>query len=108
VDNALRHGGGAVSLSASSVNGTVELHVRDQGQGFAQDFLPRAFERFTRPDAAREGEGSGLGLAIVETIARAHRGTARATNLPGGGADVWLSLPARSVPGSLAAGIPPT
>jgi two-component system, OmpR family, sensor kinase len=95
VDNALRHGSGAVSLSATAVNGTAELHVRDEGEGFVPDFLPQAFERFTRPDDGREGEGSGLGLAIVETIARAHRGTARAANLPGGGADVWISLPLR-------------
>jgi two-component system OmpR family sensor kinase len=95
VDNALRHGRGAVSLSATAVNGTAELHVRDEGEGFVPDFLPQAFERFTRPDEGREGEGSGLGLAIVETIARAHRGTARAANLPGGGADVWISLPLR-------------
>jgi signal transduction histidine kinase len=77
------------------VNGTAELHVRDEGEGFVPDFLPQAFERFTRPDEGREGEGSGLGLAIVETIARAHRGTAGAANLPGGGADVWISLPLR-------------
>jgi two-component system OmpR family sensor kinase len=95
VDNALRHGSGAVSLSATAVNGTAELHVRDEGEGFVPDFLLQAFERFTRPDEGREGEGSGLGLAIVETIARAHRGTARAANLPGGGADVWISLPLR-------------
>jgi two-component system OmpR family sensor kinase len=95
VDNALRHGRGEVSLSATAVNGTAELHVRDEGEGFVPDFLPQAFERFTRPDEGREGEGSGLGLAIVETIARAHRGTARAANLPGGGADVWISLPVR-------------
>jgi signal transduction histidine kinase len=93
VDNALRYGDGAVSLSATAVNGTAELHVQDQGQGFEPDFLPQAFERFTRPDEAREGEGSGLGLAIVDTIARAHHGTARAENLPGGGADVWIAVP---------------
>jgi heavy metal sensor kinase len=93
VDNALRYGDGAVSLSATAVNGTAELHVQDQGPGFEPDFLPQAFERFTRPDEVREGEGSGLGLAIVDTIARAHRGTARAENLPGGGADVWIAVP---------------
>ncbi len=95
VDNALRHGAGAVTVSARAENGTAELHVTDEGEGFEQDFLPQAFERFTRADAAREGDGSGLGLAIVDTIARAHRGSARAANLPGGGADVWISLPIR-------------
>ncbi len=37
--------------------------------------------------------GAGLGLSIVEVIARAHGGSAHAINRPGGGADVWLSLP---------------
>jgi heavy metal sensor kinase len=93
VDNALRHGGGAIRLSAAAENGTAELHVTDEGAGFEDEFLSRAFERFTRPDEAREGDGAGLGLAIVETIARAHRGEAGAANRPGGGADVWISLP---------------
>jgi two-component system OmpR family sensor kinase len=55
-----------------------------------------AFERFSRADPTRP-DGSGLGLAIVETIARAHGGEAHAANRPGGGADVWLALPLRSV-----------
>ena len=93
VHNALRHGGGAITVSARSQNGTAELHVVDEGEGFVQAFLPQAFERFTRADEAREGEGSGLGLAIVATIAHAHQGSAQAANLPRGGADVWISLP---------------
>jgi two-component system, OmpR family, sensor kinase len=95
VDNALRHGGGAITVSAVRENGTAELHVVDEGPGFGEGFLPQAFERFTRGDDGREGEGSGLGLAIVATVARAHHGSARAANAPGGGADVWISLPLR-------------
>ena len=93
VDNALRHGRGAVTVSAVRENGTAELHVVDEGPGFGPEFLPLAFERFTRGDEGREGDGSGLGLAIVATIAHAHHGSARAANAPGGGADVWISLP---------------
>jgi len=95
VDNAIRHGTGAITVSAVTENGTAELHVVDEGPGFGEAFLPQAFERFARGDGGREGEGSGLGLAIVATIARAHRGTARAANARGGGADVWISLPLR-------------
>ena len=98
VDNALRHGEGMVALSAARRDGGIELHVRDRGPGFPPDFLPRAFERFARADAARSGGGSGLGLSIVAAIASAHGGRAGAANRPGGGADVWLFLPRASVP----------
>src|SRR6266540_3176278 len=94
VDNALRHGGGHITLSARARNGTAELHVIDEGAGFPRAFMDRAFERFSRADA-RSADGSGLGLAIVETITRAHHGQADVANRPDGGADVWLSLPLR-------------
>jgi signal transduction histidine kinase len=92
VDNALRYGAGAVSLRAVAVNGNVELHVCDQGPGFPPEFLPRAFERFTRADEARSRGGTGLGLAIAAAIANAHGGSAHAANGEAG-ADVWISLP---------------
>ena len=93
VDNALRHGGGAVRIRAEAVNGRVELHVEDEGTGFPPAFVEHAFERFSRPDAGRERGGAGLGLSIVRTIAEAHGGNADAANVPGGGADVWLAVP---------------
>ncbi|HSE81933.1 MAG TPA: ATP-binding protein [Gaiellaceae bacterium] len=96
VDNALRHGAAPVKLSASARNGSVELHVRDEGPGFPPEFLPRAFERFSRPDEARSGQGAGLGLALAQAIAVAHGGSAGAANRSGRGADVWLVIPAGS------------
>jgi len=88
VDNALRHGAGTVTLAALRRDGTVELHVRDEGPGVAPELVPRAFERFTRADVARAGPGSGLGLAIVRAIAEAHGGDVGVE-----GADLWLSVP---------------
>jgi signal transduction histidine kinase len=93
LENALRHGEGTVTLSAVIADGAVELHVHDQGSGFASDFLSLAFERFARSEESRSGHGAGLGLAIVQTIARAHRGDAIAANHPEGGADVAIRLP---------------
>src|SRR5262249_50798523 len=95
VDNALRHGGSEVGLSARAVDDQVELHVRDDGGGIPPAFLERAFERFARADGARAGSGgSGLGLAIVRTIAESHGGTAHLANRDVAGADAWLALPA--------------
>jgi two-component system OmpR family sensor kinase len=92
VENALRHGGGRILLQAHRHDGRIELHVRDQGQGFPPDFIGHAFEPFSRADPARAGGGAGLGLAIVELIARAHGGGAHAANLDDG-TDAWLELP---------------
>ena len=93
VDNALRHGGGRVHLGAAVTDGSVELHVTDEGTGFPSPFLEHAFERFTRDARGREGSGAGLGLSIAQAIAEAHGGTAHAANPTRGGADVWLALP---------------
>jgi len=95
VDNALRYGEGTVTLAARRAGEAVEIHVTDEGAGFPTEFLPHAFERFSRAPGVRDG-GSGLGLAIVATVAEAHGGGAHAANLAGGGADVWLSLPLSS------------
>ncbi len=79
-----------------------ELVVTDSGPGFAPEFLPVAFERFSRHDAARSRPGrdgggqasSGLGLAIVRSVMRAHSGTATAANSSvDGGARVTLRWP---------------
>ena len=95
LDNALRHGGRHVALSAQAVGDAVQIHVRDDGPGFPPAFIDTAFERFTRADAARGRGGAGLGLAIVDAIARAHGGHVDARNRSEGGADVWLTLPRR-------------
>ena len=83
VENALRHGRGAIRLQARPNGTAVELHVTDEGPGIPEDFIGRAFERFSRADGARAAGGTGLGLAVVDSIARAHGGSAHARNLPG-------------------------
>jgi two-component system OmpR family sensor kinase len=94
VDNALRHGGGNVTLHALRDTAEVELHVTDEGSGFPSGFLPRAFDRFARADEARSGGGgAGLGLSIVDVIARAHGGSAHAVNRESGGVDAWIAVP---------------
>ncbi len=90
VDNALRHGRGAIVIEASRGEGATELHVRDEGH-FPDDIRPHVFERFARADAARSGSGAGLGLAIVDVIVRAHGGSAHVEDTEG--TDVWLAFP---------------
>ena len=92
VENALVHGAGTVTLRPLRNGDRVELHVADEGPGFPDGFAARAFDRFSRADDARSRSGSGLGLAIVDTIARAHGGSAGVSSA-GASGDVWISLP---------------
>jgi two-component system sensor histidine kinase KdpD len=54
------------------------------------------FEKFYRGANARPG-GTGLGLSIVEGFVRAHRGTVRAANRTGGGAEFQIHLPVETL-----------
>lgn len=94
VDNALRHGGGEIILTARAAHGGVEVDTADAGPGFQNGFAHGAFDRFTRGDVARTDGGAGLGLAIVRAVAEAHGGTA--TILPGAGATVRVYVPRRA------------
>jgi len=93
VENALRHGAGPVRLWSRRSDGLVELHVTDAGPGPPEDFIPQAFDRFSRADAARQRGGAGLGLSIVRAVARTHGGDARLEHLDGGGFDACLWIP---------------
>ena len=94
ISNALRYGDGTITLSAREDGELVELHVADEGPGFPDELLGRAFERFARGAGTGGAEPrSGLGLALVEALALAHGGHAHARNRPEGGADVFVALP---------------
>ncbi|MEW6703895.1 MAG: ATP-binding protein [Pseudomonadota bacterium] len=63
----------------------VRLKVADNGPGFADKVLKRAFE----PYVTTKSKGTGLGLAVVKKIADEHGARVRIVNLPpgpGGGA----------------------
>ncbi len=97
IDNACRHAVGRVEVSVGADNGAGRLVVADDGPGFPPEFLPVAFDRFTRADAVRgrDAGGSGLGLAIVASLVRGQGGRVLLGNgepLGGGRVEVWLPL----------------
>ncbi|MEA2386773.1 MAG: hypothetical protein QOJ22_947 [Thermoleophilaceae bacterium] len=97
IDNALRHGEGAVVVRAGRDDADLVVSVSDEGRGFPEAFVAHAFLRFTRADPSRRRGGTGLGLAIVRAIAHAHGGTALIEHADGA-PSVMLRLPARAAP----------
>ena len=73
---------------------TAVVLVSDRGPGVPADELSNIFRPFYRIANARDREsgGVGLGLAIAERVARVHGGHIRASNRPGGGLEVELTL----------------
>ncbi|MBE0623669.1 MAG: HAMP domain-containing protein [Burkholderiales bacterium] len=65
------------------------LRISDNGCGFPETIMARAFE----PYVTTKPKGTGLGLAIVKKIIDEHNGAIRLENLPGRGARVSISLP---------------
>ncbi|PYR58796.1 MAG: hypothetical protein DMF85_09690 [Acidobacteria bacterium] len=89
--------GGCVYVRVRQIDGSVELAVRDTGQGIPQDFVASVFEPFRQADASttRAYGGLGLGLAIVKHLVEAHGGTVTAESAgEGQGATFTVRLPA--------------
>ncbi|WP_428489432.1 sensor histidine kinase [Rhodopila sp.] len=86
--------GGTVSLSVARSAGTVTTSVSDTGKGLSPEVALDFRDNETRTDGCALPEAGATGLALSRRLARAMNGRMTASNLPGSGATVSLSLPA--------------
>lgn len=78
--------------TARSGNHRLLLQVIDDGPGIPQTILARIFDPFFTTKPA--GVGTGLGLSIVLSVIREHGGQVSVSNVPQGGAQFSIELPA--------------
>jgi signal transduction histidine kinase len=92
-ENALLMGAHQVTVSASRLDGKVEIAVTDDGPGLP----PRALENLFVPfkGSARAG-GSGLGLAIARELIRVQGGDLKLSESSAEGARFAIELPDRA------------
>ena len=76
-------------------DGGLRLTVEDDGPGMPEAFIPIAFDRFTRPDAARDRDagGAGLGLSIVHALVAGAGGRVSLHNRAEGGLTATVTIP---------------
>ncbi len=91
VDNAVRHGEGAVTVRTGSGALGLRLTVDDQGEGIPEALRNRVFTKFWKHGS--QG-GSGLGMYIAHGLVRAQGGELTITDAPGGGARIVVDWPA--------------
>jgi nitrogen fixation/metabolism regulation signal transduction histidine kinase len=79
-----------VVLATSAADGIVRFTVTDNGSGFPEHMMKRAFE----PYVTTKPKGTGLGLVIVKKIVEEHGGDVAISNVTPRGARVTITLPA--------------
>lgn len=84
-----------IEIHARRQGDEVSIQILDRGPGVPEEVLPRLFEAFYRPEAARGRNtgGSGLGLAITQRCIESCGGTVTARNREGGGLVVECVIP---------------
>ena len=95
--NSLKYGveNGKTKVAIQELNmEKIVILVNDNGEGIAEEHIPRLFERFYRVDKTgnRKQGGSGLGLAIVKHIIEAHQEKLMVESTPGIGSDFSFTL----------------
>jgi signal transduction histidine kinase len=98
LSNAVKYSppGSTVQVRITGSHPAFTIAVQDQGPGIPDNERHQLFKDFGTLSVKPTGgeKSTGLGLAICRKIVEAHRGAITATNLPGGGCEFSVMLPA--------------
>ncbi len=92
ISNAVKHNdkGVRITLKAKKVNNSIQVSVKDNGKGIAEEFQSRIFLKYT----SQKGKmGTGLGLYISKQIIEAHNGKIWFETEAGKGTTFYFTLP---------------
>ncbi len=96
ISNALKFTskGGTVEISATRMEATIQIEVKDTGIGIPESKLPQMFtvgNKFNRKGTAGE-ESSGLGLILVKEFVELQEGTIQIQSVEGEGTRVSFTI----------------
>ncbi len=98
LENAVKYGSTAISVTTSVTNGALQISITDNGIGIGKQQQSLLFDKFYR---VNEGDrhsvkGLGLGLYYASQILKAHHGAISVWSQEGKGAQFTLTFPALS------------
>lgn len=95
LDNAIRFSrkGAAVEVRGTAHEESVEISVRDRGEGISPNAKENIFDEFSIRDLAHHCAGHGLSLAIARWVTRLHGGELGVESEVGKGATFLFRLP---------------
>jgi signal transduction histidine kinase len=95
VTNAIKYTpeNGLVKISIHQKNEEIDVEIKDNGIGIAEEDQKYIFESFYKVDKSRTLKGSGLGLAITKKIVRLHEGAIRVESKKEQGSIFTVTLP---------------
>lgn len=100
LSNAIKfsHLGGLVRVQLGLESEQLRVSVVDEGQGIADSFRERIFQKFAQVDSSdtRRRDGTGLGLSITKAIIERMGGTIDYQSVPGKGTTFYFTLPLSS------------
>lgn len=87
--------GGNIIVYIYSDEQYVNISVKDDGIGIADEYMEKVFERFIQGDKTlkRQTEGSGIGLSLVKSIVEMHKGIVEVNRENSVGTEVIVKLP---------------
>ncbi|HEV8337228.1 MAG TPA: HAMP domain-containing sensor histidine kinase [Candidatus Polarisedimenticolia bacterium] len=85
------HGRGEVSLESLSLNGTLQIAVRDEGEGIDESELEAIF----RPGYTTKPDGAGLGLFLARRAVESQGGFLKVAPRRRGGTEIFIGIPVR-------------
>jgi two-component system, OmpR family, sensor histidine kinase KdpD len=94
IGNAMQHTpeGTGIVVQAFHDHDKLVITVADNGKGFPEGEMEKAFDKFYRLHGSKPG-GTGLGLSIARGFVEAHHGTITLKNLPLSGAIFTIEIP---------------
>lgn len=99
VTNAIKYTpeNGLVKISIHQKNEEIDVKIKDNGIGIAEEDQKYIFESFYKVDKSRTLKGSGLGLAITKKIVRLHEGAIRVESKKEQGSIFTVTLPIQKI-----------